>query len=148
MAANQSLVSFVREKAERPAGADDWKMRRLKWHRNITGLYRMVRAWLRPLESEKAIRIEESKLTLQEDHHGAYPVPCLHVLVGDQKVSFRPKGTLVVGAQGRVDVSGDRGVAMLVVKDGRWSIVRRTDRVEFVPFAEDSFRDLLEEVMA
>lgn len=148
MAANQSLVSFLREKAEKPRGSPDWKARRLKWQRDIAGLYKMVRGWLRPLETEKAIRIEEAKLTLQEDYIGAYQVPCLHIFIGNQKVSFRPKGTLVVGAQGRVDVSGDRSVRTLVVNDGEWSIMDRTDRVRLLPLTEDSLRGLLEEVMS
>jgi len=148
MATNQSLVSFVREKAQRTEKSPDWKARRRKWLRDIAGLHKAIRGWLRPLEAEKAIQIEESKMTLQEDYLGAYEVPCLHILIGTQKVSLRPKGTLIAGAQGRVDVSGDRSVVTLVVNDGEWFILGRTDRVRLLPFTEDSFRDLLEEVMA
>jgi len=148
MKTNESLVDFVREKAEKPERGPDWDARRVKWQREIADLYRMIRGWLKPLESDKTIRVEEAIVTLREDYLGAYEVPEMSILIGSQKVTFHPKGTLIVGAQGRVDVSGDTSVRTLVVNQRKWAIVGRTDRVRLVPFTGESFRGLLEEVMA
>ncbi len=147
MRAAESLVDFLRQKAERSDDSVDWAARRRKWKRDIAALYKRVRGLLSPLAAEKAIRIEESKATLREDYLGSYEVPALHILLPGQKVSFFPKGTLVVGAQGRVDVTGRRSSKILVVNNGEWSIVDSSDRLRLTPFTEESFRALLGEVM-
>jgi len=148
MKATESLVDFVRQKAEKQEKGPDWDARRAKWQGDIAHLYGMVRGWLKPLESNRTIRVEEATVTLREDYLGTYKVPEMSILIGSQKVAFHPKGTLIVGAQGRVDVSGDASVRTLVVNRGKWAIVDRTEKVRLIPFTEASFRALLEEVMA
>src|ERR1039458_2111707 len=58
--------------------------------------------------------------------------------VGDEKVTFSPKGRNVVGSQGRIDVFGESGQAMLVVQPGpRWSVVTsRSPRLKIEPLDE------------
>jgi hypothetical protein len=145
--ATETLVDFLRQKAEMVDRSIDWPARRRKWKKDVAGLYRTVRAWLSPLVAEGTIQIEESKMKLREDYIGAYEIPVLHILIGDQTVIFRPKGALIYGAEGRVDITGARSDKLLLVDHGKWSIVDKSDRVRFIPFTEKSFRGLLEEVM-
>jgi hypothetical protein len=146
--ATEDLVDFLRQKAEQSDKSIDWPARLRKWKKDIVGLYKTVRGWLSPLVADGTIQIDESKVKLREDYIGAYEIPRLHILIGDQTVIFRPKGALVYGAEGRVDLTGTRSDKVLLVNDGKWSIVEDGDRVRFVPFTEESFRGLLEEVMA
>jgi hypothetical protein len=52
------------------------------------------------------VRTLETEVT--EDHIGTYTIPTLELTIGGERVEFRPKGTLVVGAAGRVDIRGGR----------------------------------------
>jgi len=146
--ATDNLVDFVRQKAEQSDKSIDWPARRRKWKKDVAGLYKTIRGWLSPLIADGTIQIDESKVKLREDYIGTYEISRLHILIGDQTVIFRPKGALVYGAEGRVDLTGTRSDNVLLVNDGQWSIVEGGDRVRFVPFTEESFRGLLEEVMA
>lgn len=110
-------------------------------------LYALIRSWLRPLENEGTLRYSITQITLQEDYLGSYPIDVLSLHIGKQKVDFYPKGTLIVGAEGRVDVRGPKAVRTLVLSNGQWSVVERSPRVKMLPFNEDSFHDMLQEVL-
>jgi hypothetical protein len=68
-------------------------------------------------------------------------------IAANQRIEFYPKGTLIVGAEGRVDVRGPKAMRTLVLTDGGWSVVERSPRLRMLPFNEDSFQDMLQEVM-
>jgi hypothetical protein len=113
----------------------------------LSELYALIKSWLRPLENEGTLRYSITQITLQEDYLGSYPIDVLSLHIGKQRVGFYPKGTLIVGAEGRVDVRGPKAVRALVLSDGQWSVVERSPRVKMLPFNEDSFHDMLREVL-
>jgi hypothetical protein len=73
----------------------------------------------------------------------------LVLVVGDEQVRFSPRGRNIVGANGRVDVVGERGEAMLVLQpDARWVFVEsRQPELRVAPFDEATFTEVLRLVM-
>jgi hypothetical protein len=144
------LHAFLRSKAaesQEPAEDIDWQARKQDWVSSLKDLYALIRSWLRPLEEDGTLSYSITQVTLQEDYLGSYSVDALSLHIGNQRIEFCPKGTLIVGAEGRVDVRGPKAVRTLVLSDGQWSVVERSPRVKMLPFNEDSFHDMLQEVL-
>jgi len=146
MSKKDGLDAFLRSKAGTEPEID-WEARKDKWISEVTKLYDQIKEWLAPLEKDAIVRYSTLTMTLQEDPIGSYQVDVLMLLVGKQRVEFRPKGTLIVGANGRVDIQGPRAVRTIVLQDGQWLIVERGPRVKSRPFDKDSLETVLKEVM-
>lgn len=150
MSEKNGLHAYLRQKASSTAGAEneiDWKEKKDKWLRHVAGLYEMIGRWIAPLETDGTVRSQTSSDSLEEDYIGQYQIDVLILLVGKQHVEFHPKGMLFIGTDGRVDVRGQRGIRTLVLKEKKWFIVERSPRLKTLPFNEDSFQDMLREVM-
>ena len=147
MQEKDGLGAFLRSKATEQTEID-WEARKDRWLGHLADLYTQVREWLAPLEKDGVVQYSSWSTTLQEDYIGSYEVQVLSLAVGKQRVELRPKGTLIVGADGRVDVQGQRAVRTILLQDDRWVVVERSPRLKTRPFDKDSFQTLLEEVMA
>lgn len=150
MCEKNELQAFLKQKAASTTPTPnevDWKARKDKWLSQIAQLYKMIREWIAPLEKDKTVRFQMSHISLEEDYIGPYQVDVLALSIGKQCVEFHPKGTLIVGVDGRVDVRGLRGVRTLVLKGDQWLILERSPHLKTLPFNEDSFQDVLQEVM-
>jgi len=117
------------------------------WLKRVSRLYADVRKWLADLERDGVLRFDLDKVALEEREIGQYDVEVLTLAIGKQQVAFCPKGTLIVGADGRIDIQGQRGVRTIIFSGGRWHLVTRTPKLRLLPFNEDSFQDVLSEVM-
>ena len=150
MCEKNELQAFLKQKAASTTPTPnevDWKAKKDKWLSQIAQLYKMIREWIAPLVKDKTVRFQTSSESLEEDNIGQYQVDVLTLFIGKQRVEFHPKGTLIIGANGRVDVQGQRGIRTLVFKADQWYIVERFPRLKTLPFNEDSFQDVLQEVM-
>ena len=148
---SNGLHAFLRSKAATAAQAEpevDWQARKDKWLAHLARLHDLVRTWLEPLHHDGTVRCSTSHVTLEEDYIGAYQADVLTLVIGKQRVAFHPKGTLIVGADGRVDVRGQRAVRTIVLKGDGWFVVAQSPHLKTLPFNEDSFQDVLQEVMA
>ena len=72
---------------------------------------------LTPFTQAGEIEIERTPLTLREDHLGSYDADKLTFKIGRDKIVAKPIGTLLVGARGRVDLSGPRKTLKIVLLD-------------------------------
>ena len=150
MKEENGLHAYLRQKAASTAGPEieiDWNKKKNQWLNHIAQLYKMIHKWIAPLESDGTVRLQTSSESLEEDYIGQYQVDVLTLLIGKQHVEFHPKGTLIIGANGRIDVRGQRGIRTLVLMENQWFIVERSPRLKTLPFNEDSFQDVLQEVM-
>ena len=147
---DNGLHAFVRSKAAATAQAEpqpDWEARKQNWLRHLEDLHGLVRTWLQPLVHDGTVRCSTRPVSLEEDFIGEYQADALTLLIGNQSVAFHPKGTLIVGADGRVDVRGQRAVRTMVLKGGKWFVVEQSPQLRTLPFTEESFQRVLEEVM-
>ena len=152
MSARTNLQEFLRRKARPARGPQvNWDERRELWLKDIDSLYGKIKTWLKPSVVEGTVSFLVRPTSITEEYVGTYEVNNLHILVGKQKISFYPKGTLVFGAQGRVDVVGQKRTRTLIVNKQKWYTVTTPHaahvKVEFSPFTGESFRRLMEEVM-
>jgi len=122
--------------------------RKKAWLAALGKLMSTIRQWLEPLEAEGTVAISTRTNVLTEDRLGSYKAQSLVLKVGNEEVCFVPKGTLIVGAAGRVDVVGDMGEQTLILQEGEWHVVvSRTPRRVVVPLTKDSLHDVLAQVM-
>ena len=150
MSKTTGLEAFIRSKAGGTTQGEpkiDWQTRKQDWLSNIADLYAVIRKWLQPLEKEGVLRFLTANITLQEEQIGAYGVEVLTILIGKQRVAFYPKGTLIIGAEGRIDIRGQRAVRTIIFNDGDWHLVERSPKLKVLPFNQNSFQDVLTEVM-
>jgi hypothetical protein len=146
------LSDFLKSKArnaqaESPLTPMDWQDRKQKWLQRIDDLYGQIRGWLESLEKETILSFIESETTLDEPPLGQYNVKVLTIVIGGQRISFVPKGTLIVGAQGRIDIQGHKGIRTIILSGDKWSIVQRTPNLSLLDFDQSSFQTILDDVM-
>ena len=176
--AEQEFSEFVERKTARAESdeAIDWARTRKDWQRDLENLYGRMEQYLKPYTEERKIEIDRTTVQLREDHLGTYTVPQLTIKIGRDKVVARPIGTLLIGARGRVDLSGPRKTLKVVllakggpmltseiddggvvtrsgssmvrgdVKEAGWYIETTPPDSIVVAFTEDSFRDAIMDV--
>lgn len=126
----------------------DWEARREKWIAALNQLYEMIEKWLQSSVRKGLIRIDYDAKMISEDNIGTYTVKKMKLWVGTEQVVFDPKGTILIGSYGRVDMTGDEGDIMIVLIEwDQWELAVRTPRMKHWPFTEDSFSDALKQVM-
>jgi len=149
MSKASNLQEFLRSKAATAPEAEiDWAAEKAKWLQNIGRLYDLIAKWLGPLAEDGTVRYSKKPITLEEEGIGSYQVDILALSIGRQTVEVRPKGREFEGTEGIVEVRGRRAVRTLIIKHGQWLVVEKTMLLKTFPFNEDSFRDLLQDVMA
>ena len=176
--AEQDFSEFVRRKTERvkAEGVIDWAKRRADWLQELEELYARMEGHLKPYTQAGEIQIERAPVQLREDHLGTYDAEKLTFKIGRENIVAKPIGTLLIGASGRVDLSGSRKTLKIVlltkggpvlttkfrhggvteessrsmvrgdVEEAGWYIETPPPESVVVAFSEDSFRDAIMEV--
>jgi hypothetical protein len=151
-----SLKDFFRvKKAESESKGKniDWESRKQIWLTSIDKLYNDINCWLAPSIEESLIELKYEKTVLSEDYVNAYSVNNILIQVGFERVFLKPKGMIIMGALGRVDMIGEHGTVWLLLLneptelDFKWYLAVRTVRQKYWPLTEDSFADALKQVM-
>lgn len=101
----------LRERAQKLADAAqrtapiDWQAERVWWEGQLISLYANIGAWLHELREAGLVKLEKHPVRIRESNLDEYSVDAL-VLVfpNDEAIVFQPKGTIILGARGRVDV--------------------------------------------
>ncbi len=136
------------EKDQERVHTVDWAARKEKWIAALEQLYETIEAWLRPSVEKGLIRIDFIPKIMEEENIGQYEVKKMKLWVGTEQVVFDPKGTILIGSYGRVDMTGDDGAVMLLLFEWeKWEFAIRTPSLRRWPLTEESFSDALKEVM-
>ncbi len=147
--AQDQLQKFFQEKKEKSKPVDiDWVAKREAWIAAVNDLYRTIEdEYLKAARAD--VEITHRVRMVSENYIGVYQIGDLILCVGDEEVVFSPKGANVIGAQGRIDVLGERGEATIIWQgENRWSIViSRTPTVRLVPLTADSLAEILKGIM-
>jgi hypothetical protein len=88
-----------------------------EWANRIEELHETVKKHLSEYTKSKKIEIESSDIRLHETFFGAYEVKALTIRIGKKVVGLKPKGRFVIGAFGRVDMTGPAGTVKIVLVD-------------------------------
>lgn len=65
--------------------------------------------------AEAGIKVSTKMVTVTEEQTGPYKAPQVEITVGPAVVKLKPIGTFLIGAFGRVDMDGPRGVVRLIL---------------------------------
>lgn len=86
-----------------------------RWLENLQNLSCMVQEWLAEYAAEGVITVQTEDILLNEQQVGHYKAPLVKIRVGSHLVKLKPIGTFLIGAYGRVDMEGPRGVCRLTL---------------------------------
>lgn len=116
----QTFDEFVKKqvdqaKAKQATTEVDWNKTREDWLRELSDLYSRMAKYLKKYTDKGQIQIRRDRVQLSEDHLGAYEAEALTFVIGNDKVVAKPIGTLLIGAWGRVDLVGARGLLRLAL---------------------------------
>jgi hypothetical protein len=108
-----SLIDRATRQAPSQPDHQRWLQRREAWLRELAQLSLQVQQWLKDAGVASAA-FQPYQEARNEEWIGSYLVDCWKVDIGAFRLSFVPRGTLIVGARGRVDIkSSQPGVPVL-----------------------------------
>lgn len=145
-----SFEEFLRKRKEEEAKKPkvDWGARRLQWLKSVDDLFSSIRSWLDPLKQQGLVDYCVKSVQLSEEFIGRYEASMLEVIIGQDRVSFIPRGTLIIGSYGRIDVSGPRGNLMLIEREwDSWEFAQRTPKLETWKLNADSFNQAIQSLI-
>ena len=92
----------------------DWTKKKEDWLANLNKLYKEIESWLNDLEQD-AVSIKYIDKEINEEHIGVYTARKMILRIADEQVVFDPVGTLLIGAAGRVDMTGKNGQVKFIL---------------------------------
>lgn len=110
------FVRIQAEETDNSTGADAEREKQ-EWAEKVEELHETVKKHLREYTENKRIEIESHGTALHETPFGAYEAKALTIRIGKKIVELEPKGRFVIGASGRVDMTGPAGTVKIVLVD-------------------------------
>ena len=95
----------------------DWDKTREEWIRSLNGLYSKMEKYLKKYTEADQIQVAREKIQISEEYLGNYEAEKLTIQIGIDKVVAKPIGRMMIGAAGRVDLIGARGMLRIVLLD-------------------------------
>lgn len=110
---------------------------RLKdWLKSIENLYVEINKWLSPFYDKNLITPHIRDIDVFEEFIGNYQIHKLELYIGNQILSFKPIGTLIMGSYGRVDIIGPKKDIRLIQKDwGKWFFSIGNTKKTYIPIS-------------
>jgi hypothetical protein len=93
----------------------DWVAQKRDWIENLGRFYQTVEGYLAQFQESGKIKLEKSKVSLNEEHIGRYQADSMTIIIGADKVTLMPIGTLLIAAKGRVDMTGPAGTVKFIL---------------------------------
>lgn len=110
---NQLKAQFKElvEKETKESNQIDWEKNKNEWLEQLQSLYKIIENAVAPFD----IEVKKSPKTIVEQFIGAYEADELRLIIGQKVITFSPKGTLLIGTKGRVDVIYGNKIEKLVL---------------------------------
>lgn len=171
---SKEFENFVRSTANRVGSQAtiDAARETKTWQDKLEELYRTVEQSLSPFIKDGTIAFSTETVQLQEELLGRYEAKAARIVLGNRTARLKPIATFIIGARGRVDLVGPRGIVRIVlvpanatgyatrkgaseknaqpdppVKDWSWKFTTPPPRITYVDVDQDSFQNALMEVM-
>lgn len=90
-----------------------------EWLHAVKSLYDQIQDWLRPLENHPKFHIQFRKKLLNEEAIGEYEVSQMTIKIRGKKAVLDPIGAVIIGAKGRIDLTGPNGTVKFILVDKR-----------------------------
>jgi hypothetical protein len=141
----QLLVNKAEQLEEKKV---DWDARKETWLKSTESLFKKIKLWLSDFQKSGLIDIQEKEIDLNEEYIGSYKSKRLEIHLGHDIITFTPKGTLIIGSYGRVDMKGPKGEALIVEPNwDDWKFAIRTPRIKYLDLNEQSLKNAIQEII-
>jgi len=111
------LNKVEQEKSETPT--IDWNKEKDEWLAYLEKLYTIFEECLSEYAKKGVVAIQYQDIEISEENIGVYPARSMIIKLGNEQIKLKPIGTNLIGAKGRVDITGRVGSAMLILVDSR-----------------------------
>ncbi len=140
---------LLKKKQEDGKNKINWEERKINWLKSISELYTNIRGWLKTFEEKGFIQIKDDKeITLNEEYIGQYQTRRLDIYLGNDIISLTPKGTLIIGSYGRIDMRGSKGETLIIQPEwGNWKFAKRTPKLETWNVNPESFKEIIQDLV-
>ena len=145
-----SFEEFLKKKKDDEAKTKiNWEERKSFWLESIDEFYANIKDWLRSFEEQKYIQIKDDKeITLNEEYLGQYQTKRLDIYLGNDIISLTPKGTLILGSYGRIDMRGPKAEIIIIQPNWKdWKFVRKTPKFETWDVSSESFKKMIQDLV-
>ncbi|OGU38957.1 MAG: hypothetical protein A2X61_09495 [Ignavibacteria bacterium GWB2_35_12] len=148
MEQNDSFEVFLKKKKQQENNKVDWDERKSTWLKSIEDLYSKINNWLSPFIKESLLDIKEKDIELNEEYIGNYKAKRLDIYLSNDIISLTPRGTLIIGSYGRIDMRGPKGEYLLIEPDWNiWKFAKRTPKLVTWEISEESFKTAIQDVI-
>jgi|SRR6185437_1742590 hypothetical protein len=144
--ATEAFEDFLKKKKEEDKKVD-WEGRRNKWIKTVNDFYNNIHKWLYPFVSQSLLQIKIKEILVSEEYIGSYKLNRLDISIGNDVISLIPRGTLILGSYGRIDMKGPKGDKIIVEqKWNEWRFVTKTAKRELWDVNEESFKAAIQDL--
>jgi len=139
---------LLKKKQEEEENKINWDERKSIWLKSIDELYANIKEWLESFEDQGFIQIKDDKeITLNEEYIGQYQTRRLNIYLGNDIISLTPKGTLIIGSKGRIDMRGPKGEVLIIQPDWNdWKFAKRTPKLETWDVNSESLKKIIQDL--
>ncbi|GHU27452.1 hypothetical protein AGMMS50256_07360 [Betaproteobacteria bacterium] len=107
---------FIRSQVESSTAVKiDLEKNKGMWLLKLDELYQLIEESLRQYIDKGNIQLEYKNVSLSEELLGTYDAKAAYIKVGRHVVKLDPIGTFLIGARGRVDMTGPNGIVRFVI---------------------------------
>lgn len=145
-----SFEEFLqKKKQEEENNKINWDERKSTWLKSIDQLYANIKEWLKTFEEKGFIQIKDNKeISLNEEYIGQYQTRRLDIYLGNDIISLTPKGTLIIGSYGRIDMRGPKGEILIIQPDWEdWKFAKRIPKLETWNVNSESFKKIIQDLV-
>jgi hypothetical protein len=109
---------YIKKTAKDETRNRDFRDRELtEWRYYLDALYDKVRGWLSEYIDKGQVNIDFHNKKIYEEFSGEYEVPEMLLSFSERHIIFEPIGTMLVGAKGRVNITGKNGSVAFILVD-------------------------------
>lgn len=139
---------LVKKTQEVEANKIIWEERKSTWLKSIDELYKEINFWLSDFQKAELLKIKEKEIELNEEYIGKYKTKRLEIYLGNDIITFTPKGTLIIGSYGRIDMNGPRGEALIIEPQwNAWKFAKRAPKMKYWDVNEQSLKEAIQEII-
>lgn len=97
----------------------NWEKEKEEWLLYLSALYKLFEEALANYVKEKKINITYDEIEITEEQVGMYKAKKMIISFGSERIILKPIGTFLIGAKGRVDMTGKKGSVKIALVDSR-----------------------------
>ncbi len=125
----------------------------VKWQNSVNSLFQNIIEWITPYQDN--IKHEIVKYSINEEISGSYDISILTIKPNIGKpITFRPVGTFVIGAEGRIDININnfgKPIMLILHREkvaDKWLLIVNRNLQNQIVFDKAQLINLLDEVIS